>query len=80
MFKVNLTEQKVRDDFDKLKELFKKFNQMSDDDIEPFNKEFYGSLEMVERIAREYGLNHDDAYSYYKLAMWLEMCDSNEPK
>lgn len=77
-FEVTLTEEKVREDFEKLKNLHKEFNEMSDVEIEPINQEFYGNLEMVKRIASENNLNQDDAYSYYKLAMWLEMCKEKD--
>ena len=77
MNKVNITEEQVREDFKKLKDLHKKFNEMSDEEIHPINELFYGNLEMVKRIARDNNLNEQDAYSYYKLAMWLEMCKVN---
>ena len=77
-FEINLTEEKVREDFEKLKNLHKEFNEMSDAEIEPINQEFYGVLEVVSRIAEENNLDKSDAYSYYKLAMWLEMCKENK--
>ena len=77
MIKVNITEEQIREDFKNLKDLHKRFNEMSDEEIQPINELFYGNLEMVKRIARDNNLNEHDAYSYYKLAMWLEMCKVN---
>lgn len=73
-FNVSLTKEKVQEDFNKLKELHIEFNNMNDDEIAPINEGFYSALEMVREVARENNLNEDDAYSYYKLALWLEMC------
>ncbi|UQS93235.1 hypothetical protein Scipio_00006 [Acinetobacter phage Scipio] len=72
------TREKVQDDFNKLKELHAYFNSMSDDEIAPINEDFYSTLEMVKEIAVENNLNEDDAYSYYKLAIWLEMHKQNQ--
>lgn len=73
-FEITLTEDKIREDFKKLKELNAEFNKLSDEEIKPINDEFYGTLELVSKIAEENNLDASDAYSYYKLAMWLEMC------
>lgn len=72
------TREKVQEDFDKLKDLHRQFNEMSDEEIAPINEDFYSTLEMVKEIAEENNLNEDDAYSYYKLAIWLEMHKQNQ--
>ena len=73
--KVNLTEEKVHSDMQKLRKMFDYFQTMSDEDIEPINKEFYGKLETAGHIALEYKFDYNAVEDFYKLKLWLEMHD-----
>lgn len=73
--KVNLTEEQIHSDMQKLRKMFNHFQTMSDEEIEPINKEFYGKLEIVGHIALEYKFDYNAVEDFYKLKLWLEMYD-----
>ena len=71
--KVNLTEEQIHSDMQKLRKMFNHFQTMSGEEIEPINKEFYGILETAGHIALEYEFDHNTVEDFYKLKLWLEM-------
>lgn len=73
--KVNLTEEQIHSDMQKLSKMFNHFQTMSDEDIEPINKAFYGKLETAWHIALKYEFDHNVVEDFYKLKLWLEMYD-----
>ncbi|CAH1066795.1 Uncharacterised protein [Acinetobacter phage MD-2021a] len=73
--KVNLTEEQIHSDMQKLHKMFDYFQTMSDEDIEPINKAFYGKLETAGHIALKYEFDHNVVEDFYKLKLWLEMYD-----
>lgn len=76
--KVNLTEEQIHSDMQKLRKMFNHFQTMSDEEIEPINKEFYGKLETAGHIALEYEFDYNAVEDFYKLKMWLEMFENME--
>lgn len=73
--KVNLTEEQIHSDMQKLRKMFNHFQTMSDEDIELINKEFYGTLETAGKIGLGYEFDHNVVEDFYKLKLWLEMYD-----
>ena len=71
-----ITPDKMRSDCDKLESLFSIFNNMTNDEVKEINDEFYTACSCARMIAQEYGFDTEGLESFYKLQMWLDMCES----